>query len=217
MLRENVATNGSLDTDNFKRALLTHRNTPDRDTGLSPAQVIFGRQIRDFLPIKPNQYKPRKEWLLTNDMRELALARRHIKQEERLTAHTKKLTDLQVSDTVLIQNQSGNHPNRWDKSGTVVEKLPHDQYRVKLDGSGRATLRNRRFLKPVTAYTSLTRTFTPSEMVETRPTQGEGEGKDITWDQDPPVETLSHLEDNTAGVGDQLTQVQEVLSGLRRL
>ena len=79
MLRENVATSGSLDTDNFKRALLTHRNTPDRDTGRNQVQVIFGCQIRDFLPIKPNQYKPRKKWLSTSNMRELALARRHIK------------------------------------------------------------------------------------------------------------------------------------------
>ena len=80
MLRENVSTTGRLDTDSFKRALLTHRNTPDRDTGMSPAQVIFGHLIRDFLPIKPNLYKPRKKWLLTSKMRELALARRHVKQ-----------------------------------------------------------------------------------------------------------------------------------------
>ena len=36
MLRENMSTTGSLDTDNFKRALITHHNTPDRNTGLSP-------------------------------------------------------------------------------------------------------------------------------------------------------------------------------------
>ena len=137
MLRENVTNTGSLDTDSFKRALLTHRNTPDRDTGMSPAQVIFGRPIRDFIPVKPNMYKPRKEWLLTSDMRELALAKRHGKQEEKLTEHTKTLPSLKVSDTVMVQNQSGPHPNKWDRSGMVLETLPHDQYRIKMDGSGR--------------------------------------------------------------------------------
>jgi transposase InsO family protein len=38
MLRENVSTTGNLDTDAFKRALLTHHNNPDRNTGLSQAR-----------------------------------------------------------------------------------------------------------------------------------------------------------------------------------
>ena len=50
-------------------------------------------------------------------------------------------------------------------------------------------------------------------MVETRPAQGEGEGKDITWDQDPPADTQSHLEDSADEVGDQLTlEPQEQLT-----
>ena len=35
MLRENVSTTGSLDTDNFKRFLLTHHNTPNMGTSLA--------------------------------------------------------------------------------------------------------------------------------------------------------------------------------------
>ena len=48
-----------------------------------------------------------------------------------------------------MQNQTGNCPKRWDKTGKVVEKLPHRQYRVKLDGSGHVTLRNRKFLRKI--------------------------------------------------------------------
>ena len=81
LIRENISPSGSLETDGFRRGLLAHRNTPDRDTGLSPAQVIFGRPIREFLPIIPMKYRPRPEWRLTMEQRELALARWHTRQE----------------------------------------------------------------------------------------------------------------------------------------
>ncbi len=47
----------------------------------------------------------------------------------------------------MIQNQVGRHPNKWDKSGVVVETKDNDQYVVKVAGSRRLTLRNRRFLR----------------------------------------------------------------------
>ena len=40
--------------------------------------------------------------------------------------------------------------NEWDRSGTIVDVKEHDQYLIKLDGSGRLSLRNRRFLCPYT-------------------------------------------------------------------
>ena len=36
----------------------------------------------------------------------------------------------------------------------MVEVKPNDQYLVKMDGSGSASLRNRRFLRPTTPYSS---------------------------------------------------------------
>ena len=47
----------------------------------------------------------------------------------------------------MIQNQSGRFPKKWDKSGEVIEVKGNDQYAVKVAGSGRVTLRNRRFLR----------------------------------------------------------------------
>jgi hypothetical protein len=48
---------------------------------------------------------------------------------------------------VRIQNQTGPNPTKWDKTGLVVEVRQFDQYVVRVDGSGRVTLRNRKFLR----------------------------------------------------------------------
>ena len=119
---------------------------------LSQAQVVFGHSIRDFLPVRPGQFYPRPEWQLTSDQREPALAHRHLKRGSVLAEHTKPLKPLQVSDAVLVQNLKVTRPTKWDYTGTVVEVKDYDQYLVKMDGSGRATLRNRQFLKPVAPF-----------------------------------------------------------------
>ena len=152
MIRDNIAPDGGLHTDRFLKALLLHRNTPDRDTGLSPAQVIFGRAVRDFFPIKPGNLILHPEWRITMEQRETALARRHAKREKDLTEHTKVLVPLRVGQVVLVQNQSGNNPLRWNRSGQVVEVLPFDQYRIKMDGTGRSSLRNRKFLRAIIPF-----------------------------------------------------------------
>ena len=69
---------------------------------------------------------------------------------ERLTEHTKRLPQLQIGDTVRIQNQVGPSPNKWDKTGVVTETRPYDQYCIRVDGSGRVTIRNRKFLRKYT-------------------------------------------------------------------
>ena len=47
----------------------------------------------------------------------------------------------------MIQNQHGCKPTKWDRSGVIVEVRDFDKYIVKVDGSGRLTLRNRKYLK----------------------------------------------------------------------
>ena len=42
---------GKLDKDITVKPLLTHRNTPSQQTGISPAVALFGRPIRDHLPL----------------------------------------------------------------------------------------------------------------------------------------------------------------------
>ena len=78
--------------------------------------------------------------------------KRHVRARERRTLHTKVLPKLQVGDHVLIQNQTGNHARKWDRTGRIVEAKDFDQYLVKVDGSGRVSLRNRKFLRTFTPY-----------------------------------------------------------------
>jgi hypothetical protein len=147
LITNNTGPKGEIDTDAFQRAMLQYRNTPDRDTGISPAMSIFGRPIRDFIPILPGRYRPHSTWRETLLAREEALRNRHMKAAERWSEHTRRLPSLKVGDTVRIQNQTGQFPLKWDKTGRVVEVRQFDQYVVRVDGSGRVTLRNRKFLR----------------------------------------------------------------------
>ena len=152
ILRANVGPNGSLNNDKFLRALLQYRNTPDPDCNVSPAQIIFGRPIRDALSFTNRLEKfsnptIRPLWREAWASKEEALRTRFTRSTEKLNIHAKELPTLHVGEKCFIQNQTGNHPTKWDRTGTIVEKSQHNQYIIKVDGSGRLTKRNRRFIK----------------------------------------------------------------------
>ena len=88
--------------------------------------------------------------------REEALRNRNMRAAERLSEHTPVLPPLAVGDTVRIQNQTGPHPTKWDKTGMVFEVRQFDQYVVRVDGSGRVVPRNRKFLRKYTPVISRT-------------------------------------------------------------
>jgi hypothetical protein len=147
MIMDNTGPNGEIDIPKFQRAMLQYRNTPSSLDKRSPAEIVFGHQIRDFIPVKPGKYIPYHTWTSTAENREIAFQQRHAKEVERLSEHTKKLPALKVGDHVRVQNQTGPAPLRWDRTGDVIEVRQHDQYAVKVHGSGRVTLRNRKFLR----------------------------------------------------------------------
>ena len=152
LLQANTGPNGSLNHDKFLRALLQLRNTPDPDCDLSPAQILFGRPIRDSLSFvnrleKYSNPHVRPMWRAAWAQKEEALRTRFTKSSESLNEHAKVLPPLNEGDKCFIQNQTGRHPTKWHRTGSVVEACGHDQYRIKVDGSGRVTKRNRQFLR----------------------------------------------------------------------
>ena len=159
ILMENIGPSGSLDNDGLLCALLQVRNTPDPDCGISPAQILYGRPIRDafgFINRKEKFTNPslRPMWREAWAMKEDAMKTRFARSTEKLDKHARPLIELSLGDRVFVQNQNGKHPTKWDKSGTIVDKGDNDQYWVKIDGSGRLTLRNRRFLRKYTQHTT---------------------------------------------------------------
>ena len=112
--------------DKYFCALMSYRNMPDRDTKRSLAQVIFGHDLRDFLPAPHHCYKPHPEWSMLHKDREKALAKRSIANMERLSKSTKALPRLAVGDSMLVRNQIGNHPSKWEITGTVDELKDHN-------------------------------------------------------------------------------------------
>ena len=53
LISDSSTPSGDKDTNSFQRAMLQYRNTPDRDTKLSPAMCVFGHPIWDFISIPP--------------------------------------------------------------------------------------------------------------------------------------------------------------------
>ena len=147
LITGNIGKDGAISIDAFQAAILQYRNTPDPTTKMSPAMCLFGRPVKDLIPILPGKYNPHTTWRESLHLREEALRHRHMRHQDKWSEHTKTLPPLQVGDRVRIQNQTGPHPNKWDRTGIVIEVRQFHQYLIRIDGSGRQTLRNRKFLR----------------------------------------------------------------------
>ena len=143
---------GTLNKDKFLQGMLQIRNTPDPDCKLSPAQIVFCHPLRDAFSFVNRQHKFDNSsihpiWRDAWRSKESAMRVRFTKSVEASNKHSRQLPRLSVGDTVFVQNQTGSHPLKWDRSGTVVDC---DQHLIKIHGTGRLTLRNRKFLRKYT-------------------------------------------------------------------
>jgi len=177
LLEDNIGPNGELDTDRVVCALLQQRNTPDRDCSLSPAQILFGRRLRDGLPqlnksdmIFDND-QIHSQWHESWSAKEAAIRSRLVRNCEKLEANSKELEPLREGDTVFIQNQDpgSRRSKKWDKQGTVIVTGENDQYLVRVAGTGRLTLRNRRFLRKFEERSQSVNTLSPVSRADAIP------------------------------------------------
>lgn len=145
LLRDHMSPTGGMDNGAVTRAVLTHRSTPDRDTGLSPAYFLLSRQLRGFLPSKSYYLPPvplashkdlSSTWEDIAEWRELALAKRSAKEQEKRVSYVKRHSPLELGEHVMVQNQTCNQSLPWAK-----------RYKCCLTGSRRITLHNRKFLR----------------------------------------------------------------------
>ena len=143
-LRSNVGADGDLDNDQVSRALMQYLNTPLQDVDKSPAELALGRQLRGGVPTAKRNLLVDGTWAATLRERERTLARRGARREVATEAR-RSLPPIAAGQRVLIFNE----PRKtWDRTGVVVEVMQHRQYLVRLDGSGRMSLRTRRHLRP---------------------------------------------------------------------
>ena len=95
----NTGTKNFLDNDNVAWAILQYRNTPIQGIGLSLAQLLLHRWLRDSIPSQSRLYKPHY---------------RNAKIVERYNRYTHNLCQFRAGDTIVIQNPL-NH--RWNTVG----------------------------------------------------------------------------------------------------
>ena len=134
-------------TDKVMRAVLQYRNTPMQDSRRSPAQMVFGQQMRDFIPSLAYKYEPAKDWAISQEHRERTFAIKREMDHQRWSYRTKDLDKLEVGTAVAIQNQTGQNPTKWDKTGVIIENKPNSKVMIRVDGSRRVTLKNRQFVR----------------------------------------------------------------------
>lgn len=135
------APDGNLASEAFLQGLLEYRNTP-RESGLSPAEIVFGHPIRSIIPAHRSTFAPR--W--TNEMIERDHhAAAQAKAKKYYDVGTHPLAPLTIGTECRVQNPIS---KKWDRVGVVISIGQHRSYRIKFP-SGNVLWRNRKFLRPV--------------------------------------------------------------------
>ena len=82
---------GKLNIEQFTRAILQYRNTLQKNMGISSAESLFGQQIRDFLPVTRESYKPQRQWIEKIKAREGKVLKSREEAGKRWSRNTKTL------------------------------------------------------------------------------------------------------------------------------
>ena len=142
-------------TDQYA-ALLELRNTPRQDTGISPAEMMFGRNTRSLLQSTGTKSIPSKKQVLMKRAKHSLAIKSNYKKETDL----KRLTP---SQPVYYQYKEGRRPE-WRK-GTV--QTEHSERSYIMDGRDGVYRRNRVHLRLTTPETSPEKSSSPASALNT--------------------------------------------------
>lgn len=122
-------------------ALLIYRATPTSPTGKSPAELLFGRQIRTTLPTLPANLEPQHDRKALIQHRDQQYKHRNKKNYDRHHG-ARKLPRLQPGDPVL---QKLDHEKKWGNPAVIVKEFAPRSYIIKTPAG--KFRRNRRHLR----------------------------------------------------------------------
>jgi hypothetical protein len=127
---------GTVNMEKCTKALLLFRNTPRRPSGLSPAEILFGRVLRDGVPTKLDQYLPQH--------REAVLRRQDAVESYRCQMEkVKNIRRFRKGDCVTVQDPGS---KRWNLRAIVIDEPKFRNYIVEMEEGGRYR-HNQKFLK----------------------------------------------------------------------
>ena len=100
MLRDIVGNSGSLDSDAVTEALLCHANTKCRVLNKSPAEIAYGRCLKDFFPRQVSSLLPIPAILLSGEAKDELQEKNRAEGDKRWSEHTRVLPELKIGDFV---------------------------------------------------------------------------------------------------------------------
>ena len=134
MLRDIVGNLGNLDSDAVTEALLCHANTKCRVLNKSPAELAYGRCLKDFFPRSVKSLLPIPANLLSGEVKDKLQEKIRSEVGQKWSEHTKVLPELKIGDFVQIQNLKGRNPLKSDYNGEIVGRHNVNSYAVKVNG-----------------------------------------------------------------------------------
>ena len=132
LIRANIKSSGTIDTQSTLAGLIMFRNTPRSPTNKSPAELLFGRQIRDSLPCPRDMLLPQYRYYSEEKLHKKACS-----------GTTKELPLLQPKTPVRIQDPI---TKKWDTIGEILE-FGVNRREYKVVTGDKVIRRNRHFLK----------------------------------------------------------------------
>jgi hypothetical protein len=136
-LVEKISPSGDLDTEEFQQGLLEFRNTP-RENGLSPAQMLFGHQLRSIIPAHRSAYATC--WKSVMEARDRQAAT-DVEAKTRYDVHARGLPLYQSARPYVCRTPLRSYGAMWEQSSRLAATVPT------VLNCGSVLRRNRRFLR----------------------------------------------------------------------